>query len=424
MNVLILTPDAVGSTLLQRMLTIYMQFHEFDRPVINLHELTNGLAKYYSPEFNRELVGKRAVKNWGYYQQLNEIVDLLDSVDHYKTSRLAHYHILRRGDTIDQQIPFYNYLNENFYIIACRRSNVFEHALSLALTSITKKLNVYTADEKIDTFFDFYHNGVNVDTNVFVNKLNLYKYYLDWSAQHFEVSKVFNYEQDVPNLEKFILDLPVFSSQKNLITWDKNFGIDFNDFNRTHYALSDIGSLNFHNKENAKQVWLDNDDAVIIYQKDALPEWPAVNSLNELNNLPAEIQQKFQSTYYNNYVYNIKFLDLEKQNHVKSCYNGYQLAQKTIKQMVDLGIIISGPPIKKQTLTDKKKMINNFDQCVELYNQWVSDNPEVGAKITNGDLFSQISCENNFWNQFTQRLGGTSDQQPIQQLEHQSDDNP
>ena len=43
MNVLILTPDAVGSTLLQRTITIYMQFHEFDRPTINLHELTNGL---------------------------------------------------------------------------------------------------------------------------------------------------------------------------------------------------------------------------------------------------------------------------------------------------------------------------------------------------------------------------------------------
>ena len=67
MNVLILTPDAVGSTLLQRMLTIYMQFHQFDRPTINLHELTNGLAKYYSPEFNQELVGKRALANWGYH---------------------------------------------------------------------------------------------------------------------------------------------------------------------------------------------------------------------------------------------------------------------------------------------------------------------------------------------------------------------
>ena len=107
MNVLILTPDAVGSTLLQRMLTIYMQLHDFARPVINLHELTNGLAKYYSPEFNREIVSKKSIEKWGYYQTLEQVVELLSSVDHYKTSRLAHYHIKQRGDAIDQQIPFY-----------------------------------------------------------------------------------------------------------------------------------------------------------------------------------------------------------------------------------------------------------------------------------------------------------------------------
>ena len=117
MNVLILTPDAVGSTLLQRMLTIYMQFHNFDRPVINLHELTNGLARYYSPDFNQELVGKKAVKSWGYHQSLPQVTEMLSSVDHYKTSRLAHYHLVRRGDSVAQQIPFYNYLNENFFII-------------------------------------------------------------------------------------------------------------------------------------------------------------------------------------------------------------------------------------------------------------------------------------------------------------------
>ena len=109
MNVLILTPDAVGSTLLQRMLTIYMQFHAFDRPVINLHELTNGLARYYSPEFNQELVSKHTVEKWGYHQSLEQVVEMLSSVDHYKTSRLAHYHLVRRGDSIAEQIPFYNY---------------------------------------------------------------------------------------------------------------------------------------------------------------------------------------------------------------------------------------------------------------------------------------------------------------------------
>ena len=95
MNILILTPDAVGSTLLQRLITIYMQFYEFDRPVINLHELTNGLEKYYSNDFSQEIVSKRQVSAWGYYQTLEDVVNLLSSVDHYKVSRLAHYHLVQ-----------------------------------------------------------------------------------------------------------------------------------------------------------------------------------------------------------------------------------------------------------------------------------------------------------------------------------------
>ena len=81
MNVLILTPDAVGSTLLQRLITIYMQFQQYNQPIINLHELTNGLSKYYSPDFNREIVGKPDQTTWGYYQTLEEIVNLLKPLD-------------------------------------------------------------------------------------------------------------------------------------------------------------------------------------------------------------------------------------------------------------------------------------------------------------------------------------------------------
>ena len=47
MNVLILTPDRVGSTLLQRLITIYATINENHNPLtINLHELTNGLVTY------------------------------------------------------------------------------------------------------------------------------------------------------------------------------------------------------------------------------------------------------------------------------------------------------------------------------------------------------------------------------------------
>ena len=93
MNVLILTPDRVGSTLLQRLITVYMQSHRYDRPVINLHELTNGLIKYYSPVFNCEVLGKSNDRPWGYYQSLDEITQLLHTTDHYKTSKIGRAHV-------------------------------------------------------------------------------------------------------------------------------------------------------------------------------------------------------------------------------------------------------------------------------------------------------------------------------------------
>ena len=213
MNVLVLTPDAVGSTLLQRMITILMQFHEFGRPVINLHELTNGLAKYWSPDFNREMLGKKNDK-WGYYQSLPEVIELLDSVDHYKVARLAEYHINRRQDTIAEQQPFYRYLDENFYVIACRRENVFEHAISMCINRITKTLNVYSAHGKIDKFYDLYRDPVKLQPNILIDVLEEYKSYLDWSERHFNIASVFHYDQDLGRIEDYILELPIFSAQK------------------------------------------------------------------------------------------------------------------------------------------------------------------------------------------------------------------
>jgi hypothetical protein len=396
MNVLILTPDAVGSTLLQRMLTIYMQFHKFDRPVINLHELTNGLAKYYSPEFNRELVSKQAVKNWGYYQSLEEVVELLSSVDHYKTSRLAHYHIRRRGDTIAEQIPFYNYLNENFFIIACRRTNVFEHALSMTLNKITKKLNVYDAYEKIDAFYEIYQSGVTLDSDVFVNQLNAYRDYISWSEQYFNIAKFFNYEQDIPQIEKFILDLPVFGAQSNKISWESNFGITFNSWNKMHYANSDIGALPEILLPQIKTALLNKVDLVADYQKNALPEWPAIESITEFKKLPTKILETFEmQAVERNGI--ISLLDAERQQQLLPLKEGYDLAQHTIKQMIDLGIIISGPPIKKQTMADKQKIIKNFDQCLEIYNNWCYQNSNISLPLTHQSIDLSVQKEQNFW---------------------------
>jgi hypothetical protein len=405
MNVLILTPDAVGSTLLQRMLTIYMQFHQFDRPVINLHELTNGLAKYYSPEFNQELVGKRSVKKWGYHQSLAEVVDLLDSVDHYKTSRLAHYHIRRRGDTIEQQIPFYEYLNENFYIVSCRRANVFEHALSMTLNHVTKKLNVYDVYEKIDTFYEMYQSGVELDANAFVNQLNAYRQYVEWSEQYFSISSYFNYEQDVPRIEEYILNLPVFAGQSEKITWDKNFGLTFNSWNKMHYARSDIDSLMIENNVDFKQLMLQNQITTVTntvpeYQQHALNHWPAVNSTQDFKNLPAEIKLQFAQQKISREGI-ISLLSQERQQQLDQYKSGYVQAQQTIDQMINLGIIINGPPIKKQTLGEKRKIIKNFDQLTDVYNQWTTQNSDMYLPITDDAIKSEINRESDFWHNFS-----------------------
>jgi hypothetical protein len=404
MNVLILTPDAVGSTLLQRMLTIYMQFHNFDQPVINLHELTNSLEKYYSPQFNREIVSKKAVKNWGYHQSLKEIVELLSSVDHYKTSRLAHYHIQRRSDGIEQQVPFYNYLNENFYIISCRRTNVFEHALSMCLSSITKKLNVFLAYEKIDAFYEIYQSKVEISTQGLIYQLNAYRDYIKWSDQYFNVSSYFNYEQDVPRLEEFILGLPVFKSQIEKITWEKHFGITFNLWNKMHYARSDIGSIALdRTKQDIQHQILTNsnnqpDNTLLVEYQNWQPRLrPRISDVEGFNNLPITVKNQFACHLINQDGI-LPLLNAERQNWLSQHKQSYTEAQHTIDQMIKLGILISGPPIKKQTLQEKQKIISNFDQLTDVYNQWAANNLDICSLITNENLQTQQHKEFQFWN--------------------------
>ena len=398
MNVLIITPDAVGSTLLQRLITIYMQFHKYDRPVINLHELTNGLVKYHNQKFNQEVLGKKD-GHWGYHQSLEQIVDLLESVDHYKTSRLAQYHIKKRGDSLSQQIPFYDYLNQNFYIISCRRHNVFEHALSWCLSKITKKLNVYTDQEKIESFFALYKEGIDIDPNSLIQTLETYRNYLDWCQNYFHIASYFFYEEHLPNIENYILNLAIFSGQPRL-TWKDMYNTDFNTWNQYHYLKSDLGTLALENK---KQFDLINDksqltlpltraqEQVLIndYYKLSDPSWPQIQTLNDLENLPLNLQQELANKYQISsspskpgQLCLTHALPESYQQFLQQHQDDYENTQGKLNQFVNDGIMISPPPIKKQTLAEKKHIIRNFDHCLDVYNQWITNHPQVGVPIS------------------------------------------
>jgi hypothetical protein len=368
MNVLMLTPDAVGSTLLQRLITIYMQLHEYDRPVINLHELTNGLHKYYSPEFNRELLGKKNDK-WGYHQSLQEIVTLLDGADHYKTSRLAQYHIKSRQDTVEQQVPFYRYLDDNFFVISCRRRNLFEHAISWVINGFTKKLNVYSQQEKIDTFFGLYQNQFEVTQDQLSSKLHTYKEYIDWSNNNFSIGSYFYYEDHLPQIERYILDLPMFAGQKNRVTWNDTYGIDFAEWNRCHFYGSDLGALALERPAELLQ---------IADASKPLP-WMTEKSSISYNLIADHLPVAHKEFMY---------------QHAEQ----YVQARESIQHMVKLGILVTAVPIKKQTLAEKMYLVKNIDQCIDFYNQWVEHNPGIAEPVTRESLQGRMEVEREIWN--------------------------
>ena len=360
MNVLILTPDRVGSTLLQRLITVYMTAHEYDLPVINLHELTNGLIKYYNPKFKQEVLGKPVDGNpWGYYQTLAEITDLLHNADHYKTSRLAHYHIKRRQDTIQDQVPFYEYLNDNFFIISAQRDNLLEHGLSWCIQAESKKLNVYSHKEKVAAFANIYQNCITVDPTALIKYLDQYVDYLRWVDNHFHVSSYFRYEDDLPRIEEYILGLNIFNGQERH-TWQDQFQIEFKDWNRCHYLISDLSGISYQ-----------------LVAPDKLQLGYTELQSVEQKEIPKSLSLVDQ-----------EFLDANFKKYIKT--------YATIDQLVTDRVLVTAVPIKLQTMLEKKLLIKNFDECVDVYNEWTVRSGH-GKSYTREDLAQRAYDEIVSW---------------------------
>jgi hypothetical protein len=372
----------------------------FDKPVINLHELTNGLEKYYNQTLNQEVLGKPKGTNWGYYQSLPEIETLLGSADHYKTSRLAHYHIVNRKDSIADQIKFYNYLNENFFIISCRRENLLEHALSWGIQGHSKKLNVYSVEEKINVFNNIYQNKVTISKESLCNYLNKYKYYIDWSNSQFNIQSHWNYDTDVHQIEKYILNLDFMQGENN--TWKDMFGQDFATWNTCHRMLPNLHLLN--NPSATKQINLpkldfnenewnllkgsDWPDTLEEFVKNDKPLVPVIqNELTEFSRTVNVTEEEFSFLMKNLKTY----IDTNTQ----------------ISKLVDDGFLVSNIPLKLQSLKEKKLIIKNFSDCVLWYNEWVSNN-KFGNLYTEDELDILMVNED-------QRLSYLIDQQNLLQ---------
>jgi hypothetical protein len=144
------------------------------------------------------------------------------------------------------------------------------------------------------------------------------------------------------------------------------------------------------------QLVLDLPELVDYYQQKSPKAWPAITKSQDIDMLPATIKKQFTQDYIRQEGI-FSLLSQERQSELSFAKQGYVEAQKTINQMIKLGIVISGPPIKKQTLAEKAKIVKNFDQLTETYNQWAVNNPGVATTISNENLSTQIQQETEFW---------------------------
>lgn len=396
MNVLILTPDRVGSTLLQRLLTIYMLRKGFDLPVVNLHELSNGLEKHYNEKLGQEIVGKPQGVEWGYYQTLPEVIDLLDSANHYKTSRLAHYHLVNRKDSIADQIKFYDYLNRNFYIISCRRDNLLEHALSWVIHGHSKHLNVYSAEEKIEIFDKIYQHGITGTQTTLENYLNKYHEYIQWVDTYFNVQSYFDYDKDLDNIENYILNLDFMRDDQKDNSWKAMFGQDFQSWNACHRMLPNL-FLNNESEDATLKITVNKN---VITQDTWLKlrgnSWPSTVDDYEQNNavaLPPNIDQEIKTKFGLTEV----MVTQEQHTFLSNNLALYNNAARNIQQLQEHGLLVTGVPLKLQSLKEKQKVIRNFDQCVEWYNQWV-EKTGIGKRYTLDDLEQKSVAEEELLN--------------------------
>lgn len=198
-NYLVLTPDGVGSTYLQRALTVYLQCADLD--YWNTHELLNGLGiedgSLYK-DFTHE-----------YSQTVEDICNKLLITGNFLVSRIAHYHVLGRQKLREENYAdLYRECNRKFNtIIFCAR-DPFEYALSWGIRNKSGKLNVYSVAERTEA------HGVGVkepiDLDFFQSKLDQYAEYEYWAEDNFDITHTVNYDalhQDVDSVMQTVTNM-------------------------------------------------------------------------------------------------------------------------------------------------------------------------------------------------------------------------
>lgn len=221
-NYLILTPDGVGSTYLQRALTVYL--HSAGLDYWNTHELLNGLG----------LLEENLYKDWNkqYSQTIPEICSLLESTTNSLVSRIAQYHITFRLENKKENYQLlFDICNKKYdKIFYCTR-DPFEYALSWSIRHNTKILNVYSIKERIKV------HGKDIkqtlDLEYFKQKLEQYSNYEYWAQDNFNITRAVNYDGIYSNVDGMMKELTGLDHNV-----EDRLGISLQEYSTIRYMTS------------------------------------------------------------------------------------------------------------------------------------------------------------------------------------------
>ena len=344
MNVLILTPGRCGSTFLQRLLTIYM-LRRGDT-CINPGDLTNGLEQHFHNDLNQYIVSGSPLDAPTYSQSLPKVTQLLKDARHTIVGRLGHFHLTKRNDPAHEQAEFYKYLNDNFYIIAARRENILEYALSWIIRSNTKVPNVHLPEQKVEKFDAVYKNKITATQSMLIKKLNEYHEYVIWSEKYFDPQSYFMYETHAHNIEDYILNLDFMRGHTNN-RWDDMFDMEFDTWNKVHKTLPD--SILSSTAEGVEVEMV-----------------PQLTYQSAFNQMPMPVDSNQSQAVIR--------VAPEVAGFLKKNVQQYVTVKDQLDMLVEKKFMDGSVPIKLQTWLEKQQLFTNFESCINWYNEWAIDN--------------------------------------------------
>jgi uncharacterized protein YktA (UPF0223 family) len=229
---------------------------------------------------------------------------------------------------------------------------------------------VYSPQEKINDFQQIYANGITISREGFEKHLNNYVKYINWSDTYFNIQSYFNYDIDMNNIEDYILNLDFMQGHRNN-RWSDMFGQDFLTWNACHRLIPNLFLRDNSNIKNAKTLTIGTGNITNQnWEQIRGPDWP--NTYSEFNKqeLPITIQNEITSR-----------LSMQTTKVTKDEYNfltdnlpAYKNTISQIEKLKDDGFVVTGIPLKLQSLQEKKQVIKNFNECIDWYNNWVDKN--------------------------------------------------